>query len=81
MLRVQNRDGFISFMQQKDIATGVHYMPLTLHPYFTQYQNHTPNAISLWKEFVTIPLHADMTDEEVNYVIENVKAFDKLNER
>lgn len=81
MLRVQNRDEFISFMQQKDIATGVHYMPLTLHPYFMQYENHTPNASSLWKAFVTIPLHADMTDEEVNYVIENVKAFDKLKVR
>lgn len=78
MLRVQDRDKFISFMQQKDIATGVHYMPLTLHPYFAKYENNTPNAISIWKEFVTIPLHADMTNEEVDYVIDNVKAFDKL---
>lgn len=78
MLRVKNRDKFISFMQQKDIATGVHYMPLTLHPYFAKYENNTPKAISIWKEFVTIPLHADMTNEEVDYVIENVKAFDLL---
>lgn len=78
MLRVQDRDKFISFMQQKDIATGVHYMPLTLHPYFAKYENNTPNAISIWKKFVTIPLHADMTNEEVDYVIDNVKAFDKL---
>ncbi|AWI06925.1 DegT/DnrJ/EryC1/StrS family aminotransferase [Clostridium drakei] len=78
MLRVKNRDKFISFMQQKDIATGVHYMPLTLHPYFAKYENNTPTAISIWKEFVTIPLHADMTNEEVDYVIENVKAFDLL---
>lgn len=78
MLRVKNRDKFISFMQKKDIATGVHYMPLTLHPYFAKYENNTPKAISIWKEFVTVPLHADMTNEEVDYVIENMKAFDLL---
>lgn len=81
MLRVKNRDRFIEFMRNKDIATGVHYMPLTLHPFFRSYENNTPIAYKVWSEFVTIPLHSALTDMEVDYVIESICEFDKLNER
>ncbi|MGL4106563.1 DegT/DnrJ/EryC1/StrS family aminotransferase [Clostridium sp. LP20] len=81
MLRVNNRDKFIKFMQARDIATGVHYMPLTLHPYFKKYENDTPTAYRIWNEFVTIPLHSGLTDVEVNYVINAMLEFDNLNGR
>lgn len=80
MIRVKNRDKFIEFMQGKDIATGVHYMPITLHPYFKPYENNTPIAYKIWNEFVTIPLHSALTDDEINYVIDSMCEFDKLNE-
>lgn len=76
MVKVNNRDSFIKYMTEKEIATGVHYMPLTLHPYFKKYENNTPIAYDIWKQLVTLPLHADLTDEEVNYVIENVVKYD-----
>ena len=78
MLRLPNRDSFIKFMQERDIATGVHYMPLTLHPYFKKYENNTPTAYNIWNEFVTIPLHSGLTDIEVNYVINAMLEFDNL---
>ena len=79
MLNVENRDEFITDMKKKEIATGVHYMPITLHPYFKKYENNTPNAYGMWNKFVTIPLHADLSDKEVNYIIESMLEFDSLN--
>lgn len=76
-IKVDHRDDFIAAMQRKDIATGVHYMPLTLHPYFKPYENHTPVAYEVWEKLVTIPLHIDLTNEEVDYVIDAIKAYCK----
>lgn len=77
MIRVKNRNRFIKFMTEKSIATGVHYMPLTLHPFFKKYANETPIAFKIWEEFVTLPLHASLTDEEVDYVIEALKLYNE----
>jgi len=79
MLRTQNRDKFINFMKGREIATGVHYMPLSLHPFFKQFENNTPTAYNIWNEFVTVPLHSGLTDLEVDYVIDAMVDFDKLN--
>ncbi|MCM3571053.1 DegT/DnrJ/EryC1/StrS aminotransferase family protein [Neobacillus mesonae] len=75
MLRVKQRDKFILYMKDKGVSTGVHFMPLTLHPFFQQYKSTTPIADQSWKEFVTLPLFPDLTEEEVNYVIHCVNGF------
>lgn len=79
MLRVENRDKFINFMRGREIATGVHYMPLSMHPFFKEFESNTPIAYSIWNEFVTVPLHSGLTDLEVDYVIDAMVEFDKLN--
>ncbi len=77
IIRTAERNKFIAHMNNKNIATGVHYMPLHRHPYFRRFKAETPVADKIWQEFVTLPLHADLTDNEVNYVIEQVRAYDQ----
>jgi len=64
----------IEQMAERGIATNVHYKPL---PMMTAYKalgfdiKNYPNAYHLFENEVTLPLHTCLTDEEVEYVINN----------
>ena len=75
MLRIQERDKFLKYMTEIVIATGVHYMPLTMHPLFYKYKNETPVADRIWKEFVTLPFFPDLKNEEIEYVINAIRIY------
>lgn len=70
------RNMFIEKMAERGIATNVHYKPLPMH---TAYKNlgfdikDYPNAFDMYKNEVTLPLHTLLTDEEVEYVVYNMK--------
>lgn len=75
VVRVEDRERFILHMKDIGVSTGVHYMPLTMHPLFMKYQTETPIADSKWRELVTLPLFPDLTQEEVEYVISSIQAY------
>lgn len=64
----------ITQMAERGIATNVHYKPL---PMMTAYKKlgfeikDYPNAFHLFENEITLPLNTKMTDEELQYVIEN----------
>ncbi len=64
----------IEQMAERGIATNVHYKPL---PMMTAYKalgfdiKDYPNAFHLFENEMTLPLNTKMTDEDVEYVIEN----------
>ena len=64
----------IEQMAERGIACNVHYKPL---PMMTAYKQlgfdiaNYPNAYALFENEVTLPLNTRMSDEEVDYVIEN----------
>lgn len=74
------RNALIVKLAEKGIATNVHYKPLPLH---TAYKNlgfnidKFPNAFAMYRNEITLPLHTLLTDEEVQYVIDNVKCLIK----
>lgn len=77
-VRHPQRDVLIRFLKARGIATGVHYMPLPMHPYFRPWNRQdTPVSDRIWQEFITLPLHARLTDEEVDYVLEALHAFEE----
>ena len=76
-IRAEKRDELIVFLKEKGVATGVHFYPLTLQPLFREYANNCPVAEGIWKSFITLPSHVDLTVEEVNYVIDVLKEFEK----
>ncbi len=64
----------IEQMAERGIATNVHYKPL---PMMTAYKTmgfdikDYPNAFAAFENELTLPLNTRMTDEDVDYVIEN----------
>lgn len=69
------RNRVIEKMAEAGIATNVHYKPL---PLLTAYKNlgfnieNYPNAFNLYKNEITLPLHTCLTEEQVNYIVENL---------
>jgi len=67
-IRTRHRDHVIRCLKNQRIATGVHYMPLSLHPLFADYNKQLPVSNAVWEELLTLPLHTKITDEEVDKV-------------
>ena len=69
----EQRSEIITKMAEKGVACNVHYKPL---PMKTAYKNlgfdikDYPNAYENFANEITLPLHTKLTDEEVDYVIE-----------
>lgn len=76
-VRTERKDELILFLKSKGIATGCHYTPLTMQPLFKPYSSPCPIAEREYYKMITLPLHADLTDEEVDYIIYNLKKFEE----
>ena len=76
-VRCEKRDDLVMHLKQRGIATSVHYMPVPLHPLFRQYQAETPVANDVWRSMITLPLFPDLTDDEVDYIIDALWEFEK----
>lgn len=73
---VDQRNELIVKMAERGIACNVHYKPL---PMMTAYKalgfdiKDYPNAYNQYRNEVSLPLHTRLTEEDVNYVIDNFK--------
>lgn len=73
--KAEDRNHLISKLAEQGIATNVHYKPL---PMMTAYQKlgfdikDYPNAYAMYENEITLPLHTKLSDDEVDFVIENV---------
>lgn len=71
---LEQRQEIIVKMAEAGIATNVHYKPL---PMMTAYKTlgfdikDYPNAYERFANEITLPLHTRLTDQEVDYIIEN----------
>ena len=69
----EERQEIIVKMAERGIATNVHYKPL---PMMTAYKQlgfdikDYPNAYAHFANEITLPLHTRLTDEEIDYIIE-----------
>jgi UDP-4-amino-4,6-dideoxy-N-acetyl-beta-L-altrosamine transaminase len=72
-----NRNEFIEALKAENIGTSVHFIPLHLHPYYKEkygFNNGVfPNAESLYKHEISLPIYPKMADEDVEDVISAVK--------
>lgn len=68
------RNNVITEMAKREIACNVHYKPL---PMMTAYKAlgfdiaDYPNAYAMFRNVVTLPLHTKLTDEQVEYLLQN----------
>lgn len=73
-ITLEQRSEIIIKMAEAGVACNVHYKPLPMH---TAYKNlgydikDFPNAYAQFENEITLPLHTNLTDEQVSYVIEH----------
>lgn len=70
----EQRNGIIIKMAERGIACNVHYKPLPMHTAYKRMGfsiEDYPNAYARFANEITLPLHTRLSDEEVDYVIEN----------
>lgn len=72
-----DRDFFIARLGEKDVGTGVHYIPLHRMTYYRERYalrpEMFPNADWVFQRCVSLPMFSAMTDGELSYVIESIK--------
>lgn len=72
----QTRRKIIIELAERGVNTNVHYKPL---PMMTAYKNlgwnidDFPNAYAYYQNLITLPLHTKLSDEDVEYIIDNYK--------
>lgn len=72
----KQRNEIIIKMAERGISCNVHYKPL---PMLTAYKKlgfdiaNYPNAYDFYRNEITLPLYSKLTDEQVEYIIENFK--------
>lgn len=75
-ITLEQRNTIIEKMAEKGIACNVHYKPL---PMMTAYKKlgfdikDYPNAYDIFVNEVTLPLHTNLSNDDVNYIIRNYK--------
>ncbi len=75
------RNEIIIKMAEMGISCNVHYKPLPMH---TAYKNlgfnieDYPNSYKMFENEITLPLHTRLTDEDIDYIIENYVSILKV---
>ena len=78
----ETRREIIIKLAERGVSTNVHYKPL---PMMTAYKemgwriDEFPNAYAYYENLITLPLHTKLSDEDIQYIVENfrdiVKAY------
>jgi dTDP-4-amino-4,6-dideoxygalactose transaminase len=76
-LRVKNRDELIAKLNEKGVGTNVHY-PLPIHlqnayAFLGLKPGSYPVAEKCASEFISLPMYAELTEEQIRYVADAVK--------
>lgn len=81
IIETGEREALQKFLQEKEIGTGIYY-PYALHEQAAWKSHGFPagsfrRAEKYARENLSLPIFAELKDEEVAYVVENVKSFFK----
>lgn len=72
-----SRDAFLNAMTAQNIGVGVHYLSIPEHPYYQRTYGwkpeEFPNAMSIGRQSVSVPISAKLTESDVNDVIRAVR--------
>jgi dTDP-4-amino-4,6-dideoxygalactose transaminase len=80
MLRIKNitveqRNSIIIHISNQDVSVNVHYKPLPLLSYYKSLNykmDDYPTAKKLWETEISLPVYYDLTEEQINRVLEVV---------
>ena len=72
------RDALMAFLKERGVDSGIHYIPAHHFTYFKPFAKRPlPHTETLYQQILTLPLFAEMTDEEAGRLIEAVGQWTK----
>lgn len=79
VILAQQRDLLMQFLKDKGIETAIHY-PVTLpqlpaYKYLGYNPEDFPVANSLQEEILSLPMYAELTEENIRYVADTIQSF------
>jgi dTDP-4-amino-4,6-dideoxygalactose transaminase len=76
LLRI-DRNAFIEELKNRNIGTSVHYVPVHMHPFYRDKygyrQEDIPVAADAYSRMLSLPLHAGLSDDDVDDVVQAVR--------
>lgn len=74
-----SREDFIAGMTARKIGAGIHYLSLPEHPYYREHlgwrPEDYPNAMRVGRQTVSLPCTPYLVPDEVDHVIDSVRAL------
>ncbi|MBQ3442758.1 MAG: DegT/DnrJ/EryC1/StrS family aminotransferase [Selenomonadaceae bacterium] len=74
---VDHRDELILALNAKNIAPGVHYADNTIYPMYQYAQGTCPQATYFSEHVLSLPMHMELTYDDVQYICDEVIKFVK----
>ena len=65
----------MEYLKQRDIETGINYVPNHLQPFYRSSGENLPRTEAAYGEILTLPLHCALSDADVSMVIDTVRSF------
>lgn len=78
IIQVEDRLGLYNYLHENNIYAQIHYLPLHLMPYYQQFGNKKgdlPVVEEYYKHCLSLPMYPTLTEEEQDYVINNIVKF------
>jgi perosamine synthetase len=75
VVKVDDRDAFMSHLNARGVSTGMHYIPNHLYDIYKPYATSLPITERVWSRLVTLPLFPDLRDAEADIVIDAVSSY------
>lgn len=77
VIKTVYRDQLNEYLKKKGISTGVHYVPNHHYKMYRKFRANVPVCERIWKQILTLPLFPDLTDQQIDMIIEAIKEFKK----
>lgn len=82
VIQVEGRDGLRKYLGERGIATALHYpMPLHLQKAYAHMgltRGSFPVTEEIADRLLSLPMYAELTKEQIEYVVESIKEFIEL---
>ena len=79
VIRTRYRDKLKKYLEERGIQCGIHYsIPVHLQPPYQKMgftKGMFPNSERCAEEVLSLPMHPNLTEEEVRYIVRNIKQF------
>ena len=69
------RDGLRDYLKEKDIETGISYIPIHRFELFKQPNENFPTTEAIFKKIVCLPLHPNLSDSDLAQICNCIKEF------